>query len=97
MNPLRLIPMRCSSKLPARYPDAGLHAGEEKGGLKWLQRVEHIVLSPSASRESTISAMRILFFLILLCFLLVGESQVNSINRSNCEEVIYPQGEFNFN
>lgn len=27
--------MRCSSKLPARYPDAGLHAGG-KGGIEMV-------------------------------------------------------------
>lgn len=67
LNPLRLIPMRCSSKLPARYPDAGLHIGGRdrnggKGGLKRLQRAEHIVLSLSRIYNSRPG---ILFFEIL--------------------------------
>lgn len=62
LNPLRLIPMRCSSKLPARYPDAGLHT-ETEGGSKWLQRVEHIVLpraeDPASEEKLIRSKLRI--------------------------------------
>lgn len=60
--------MRCSSKLPARYPDAGLHTETgEGGGSKWLQRVEHIVLP--------------LFFEPKILFLLGRE--INSIETAN--------------
>ena len=84
LNPLRLIPMRCSSKLPARYPDAGLHIGGRdrnggKGGLKRLQRAEHIVLSLSRIYNSRPG---ILFYVILLASSVGNRSQVNSINCS---------------
>lgn len=79
MNPLKLIPMRCSSKLPARYPDTGLHIGggpkRGKEGDETVTRLEHIVLSLSPSRESTNFSPRILLFVTFPASS-VGTSQV---------------------
>ena len=49
LNPLRLIPARCSSKLLGRYPDAR-STFRRRGRFKWLQREKHIVIPLSLGR-----------------------------------------------
>lgn len=43
LESFKVIPMRCSSKLPARYPDTGLHIG---GGPKRGKEGDETVTTP---------------------------------------------------